>query len=119
MNGMTRGKTILMCAAIAMVVALSSAPRAEACVGCRFRVDCTMYGQDCVLIEYCADLAAPHGGADDCLIDENGCTEIGTCQVARLGTPLDLRQPVEWNTGARALRECSLGRLPGANSSRG
>ena len=118
MNGMTRGRTILMCAAIAMVVALSSAPRAEACVGCRFRVDCTMYGQDCVLIEYCADLAAPHGGADDCLIDENGFTAIGRCQVTRLGSPL-LGQPVERSTGARAFRECSLGRLPGANSSRG
>ncbi len=67
MNGMTRGKTILMCAAIA-------------------------------------------------IIDSNGCTEVGTCQVARLGTPLDLRPPVERSSGALALRECSLGRLPGARA---
>lgn len=109
-----RGKTILLCAATAMVVALSSAPRAQACVVCRFRVDCTRYGQDCYLVEYCASLRSPHGGANDCSLDPYaGCQEIGLCQVARLGLPLGLRPAPRLELGSWALLGCSSETLPG------
>ena len=84
-----RYRTPLLLAATMLLLAVANASRADACVICKIYVDCTLYGQDCVVVEYCGFIRAPGGGASDCIYDSYGnCYEVGVCQVTQLRPPM-------------------------------
>jgi hypothetical protein len=100
-----RSRALAVAGWIALTVLLM-ASRADACVGCRFELICTKFGQDCQYAEFCVSLRAPQGGAWYCSFDDFGfCYEEGLCQVAQLQLAPDSQTGFQsWSASRDACR---------------
>jgi hypothetical protein len=81
-------RTLLVGVFVALM-GLTVVSRADACVKCKFDVNCTMYGQECTYQEYCAAYAAPRAGAAYCDWTGGICNEGPSCYWASNRPSLD------------------------------